>query len=284
MQAITLGTGSPLPDPHRAGPATLVRAGGLDLLFDCGRGVLMRMAAVPVGVAGLTGVFLTHLHSDHVTDLGDLITTQWIGSFAPAPLRVYGPEGTGAFVERSLALMSDDVGYRVGHHEDLTWEPSVEVVEVPHRDLADPGAPQVVLEQDDVRILAAPTDHRPVHPTVGYRIEHDGRSVVIAGDTKPCPGLDSLCAGADLYIQTVVRRSAIEAIPIPRLLDVLDYHSDLAEAAATATRGEVGALVLTHPVPAPPPGSDLAAEWVAETSEGFSGTVAIAEDLMAFEA
>ena len=165
----------------------------------------MRMAAVPVGVAGLTGVFLTHLHSDHVTDLSDLITTQWIGSFAPAPLRVYGPEGTRAFVERSLALMSDDIGYRVGHHEDLTWEPSVEVVEVPHRDLADPE-PQVVLEQDDVRILAAPTDHRPVHPTVGYRIEHDGRSVVIAGDTKPCAGLDALCAGADLYIQTVVRR------------------------------------------------------------------------------
>ncbi|MGZ4759802.1 MAG: MBL fold metallo-hydrolase, partial [Acidimicrobiales bacterium] len=74
MQAITLGTGSPLPDPNRAGPSSLVRAGGLDLLFDCGRGVLMRMAAVPTGMAGVAAVFLTHLHSDHVADLSDIIT------------------------------------------------------------------------------------------------------------------------------------------------------------------------------------------------------------------
>lgn len=285
MQAITLGTGSPLPDPNRAGPSSLVRAGGLDLLFDCGRGVLMRMAAVPVGIGGVAGVFLTHLHSDHVADLSDLITTQWISSFSPTPMRVFGPEGTQSYVDRTLALMSDDVGYRVGHHADLTWEPIIEVTEIPTRDPLDPSsAAEVVFEQDGVRVLAAPTDHRPVHPTVGFRVEHDGRSVVIAGDTKPCAGLDALCAGADLYVQTVIRRSAIEAIPLPRLLDVLDYHSDLAEAAATATRGGVGTLVLTHPVPAPAPGSDAAEEWVAETSEGFTGHVLIAEDLQVFEA
>jgi len=285
VQAITLGTGSPLPDPNRAGPATLVRAGGLDLLFDCGRGVLMRLSAVPVGVGGLATVFLTHLHSDHVSDLNDLITTHWITSMAPTTLRVVGPEGTQAFVDRTLAVMRDDIGYRVGHHEDLTWEPMVEVTEIPERDPADAdGGSTVVFEQGDVRVLAAPTDHRPVHPTVGYRVESEGRSVVLAGDTKPCAGLDALCAGADLYIQTVVRRSAIEALPLPRLLDVLDYHSDLAEAAATATRAAVGALVLTHPVPAPPPGSDLAAEWVAEAAEGFAGTVLLAEDLQVFDA
>ena len=80
-----------------------------------------------------------------------------------------------------------------------------------------------------------------------------------------------------------MRRSAIEAFPIPRLLDVLDYHSNLAEAAATATKGEVGTLVLTHPVPAPPPGSDLAAEWVAEAAAGFAGEVVLAEDLQVFD-
>jgi ribonuclease Z len=284
MQTITLGTGSPLPDPNRAGPCSLVRAAGLDLLFDCGRGVLMRMAAVPVGIGGVATVFLTHLHSDHVADLSDLITTQWISSFTPTPMHVVGPAGTRSHVERTLAVMSDDIGYRVGHHADLTWEPIVEVTEVPARDPHEAGIePEVVFERDGVRVLAAPTDHRPVHPTLGYRIESEGRSVVIAGDTKPCAGLDGLCAGTDLYVQTVVRRSAIEAIPLPRLLDVLDYHSDLAEAAATATRGAVGTLVLTHPVPAPPPGSDQAAEWVTEAAEGFTGTVVIAEDLQVFE-
>ena len=178
MQVITLGTGSPLPDPNRAGPASLVRAGGLDLLFDCGRGVLMRMAAVPVGAGGMAGVFLTHLHSDHVADLSDLITTQWISSFSPTPMRVFGPEGTQSYVDRTLALMSDDVGYRVGHHADLTWEPLVEVTEIPMRDPLDAASTaDVVFEEGGVRVLAAPTDHRPVHPTVGYRVEHDGRSV-----------------------------------------------------------------------------------------------------------
>jgi ribonuclease Z len=274
MQIITLGTGSPLPDPDRAGPATLVRAGGLNLLFDCGRGVLMRAAAVPVGPSGFTTVFLTHLHSDHVSDLNDVITMQWAMSMAPAPLRIVGPVGTATFVERTLTMLRDDIGYRVAHHDDLTWEPMVEVTEV---------TDGVVFEQDGVRVLAEPTDHRPVHPTVGYRVEADGAAVAIAGDTKPCDGLDRLCAGVDLYVQTVVRRSAIEAFPVPRLVDVLDYHSDLAEAAATATRNGVGTLVLTHPVPAPPVGSALAAEWVDETRAGFTGDVVLAHDLQAFE-
>jgi ribonuclease Z len=85
-------------------------------------------------------------------------------------------------------------------------------------------------------------------------------------------------------VQTVVRRRAIEAIPLPRLLDVLDYHSDLAEAAATATRAGVRTLVLTHPVPAPPVGGPLEAEWVAEVvAGGFTGEVVVAHDLQSFE-
>ena len=88
MQVITLGTGCPLPDPDRAGPATLVQAGGFNLLFDCGRGVLMRAAAVSVGAGGFTTVFLTHLHSDHTTDLNDIITMQWAMSFTPTPLKI----------------------------------------------------------------------------------------------------------------------------------------------------------------------------------------------------
>jgi len=275
MQVVTLGTGCPIPDPDRAGPATLVRAAGLNLLFDCGRGVLMRAAAVPVGPSGFAAVFLTHLHSDHVSDLNDVITMQWATSMAPAPLRIVGPVGTAAFVERTLAMLRDDIGYRVTHHDDLTWEPMVEVTEV---------TDGVAFEANGIVVVAAPTDHRPVHPTVGYRVEAEGRVVAIAGDTKPCEGLDRLCAGADIYVQTVVRRSAIEAIPLPRLLDVLDYHSDLAEAAATATRAGVRALVLTHPVPAPPVGSALEAEWVDEARAGFGGDVVLAHDLQVFEA
>ena len=167
MLVTTLGTGCPMPDPDRAGPATMVQAAGLNLLFDCGRGVLMRAAAAGVGPGGFHTVFLTHLHSDHTTDLNDVVTMQWAMSFTPTPLRVVGPVGTAAFVERTLAVLRDDIGYRVTHHDDLTWEPIVEVTEV---------ADGVVLDTDGVRVLAAPTDHRPVDPTVGYRVEHDGRA------------------------------------------------------------------------------------------------------------
>lgn len=274
MQVITLGTGSPLPDPDRAGPATLVRAGGLDLLFDCGRGVLMRAAAVGASAVSLHAVLLTHLHSDHVTDFNDLVTSRWALSAVAQPLVVYGPIGTARFVERTLAVLEDDIGYRLAHHDDLVAAPQVEVHEV------EDGP---VFEVAGVSVSAAPTDHAPVRPTVGYRVEHDGRSVAIAGDTVACEGLDRLCAGADVYVQTVVRRKLIEAIPFPRLQDVLDYHSDLQAAATTASRGGVKTLVLTHPVP--PPGAGTEEEWIAEVRDaGFEGDTRLAHDLLTVDA
>ena len=111
-----------------------------------------------------------------------------------------------------------------------------------------------------VRVTAAPTDHAPVRPTVGYRVDDGGASVVIAGDTVPCAGLDELCAGADMLVHTVVRRDLLEPIELPRLNDVLDYHSTVEDAARTAARGGVGTLVLTHLVPAPRPEAEQ--EWV----------------------
>src|SRR5580658_1968721 len=99
MKVITLGTGSPLPDPNRAGPATLVRTTSGDFLFDCGRGVLMRSAAAGTGPLSFHTVLLTHLHSDHITDFNDIVTMRWAMSPTEQPLRVIGPVGTARFVE-----------------------------------------------------------------------------------------------------------------------------------------------------------------------------------------
>ncbi len=272
MRVTTLGTGSPLPDAARAGAATLVEAGGRQFLVDCGRGVLMRLAAAGSGPGQLTAVLLTHLHSDHVTDFNDVVTTHWIGTFAPTPLRVIGPPGTQAFVDVTLAMLDEDIGYRLAHHEDLTWRPVVEVTEV---------SDGVAFDDGGVRVLAAPTEHKPVHPTVGYRFDHGEATAVCAGDTLPCDGLDRLCAGADVYVQTVIRRSLVEAVPLPRLQDILDYHSDVEQAAMTAARAGVRTLVLTHLVPAPAPGTE--GEWVAEAVAHFAGDVVVAEDLAVFD-
>lgn len=274
MDLVLLGTGNPLPHPDRAGPATLVRAGGAPLLVDCGRGVLMRLAAAGVPTPALLGaVFLTHLHSDHVTDFNDVLTTRWVMAPADFPLTVVGPPGTARFVDRTLAMLADDIGYRLAHHADLTWQPHCNVVEATEGD---------VLEVGGVRVTAAPTDHRPVHPTFGYRFEQGGKAIVVAGDTVPCAGLDGLCAGADVYVQTVIRRSMVENAPSPRFKDILDYHSSVEEAAQTAARAGVRTLVLTHCVPPPVPGTE--SEWVAEARAHFDGDIVLGPDLTVVEA
>lgn len=268
IDIVLLGTGSPLPDANRAGPSTLVRAGGRTFLVDCGRGVLLRAAAAATPPGALTALLLTHLHSDHITDLNDVITTRWVTSFAPSPLRLIGPPGTQEVVDGILASLRPDISYRLAHHEDLSWPPPVDITEVIDGVVHDDGL---------VRVVAAPTDHRPVAPTVGFRFEAGGRAVVLAGDTVPCEGLDQLCAGADALVITVIREDLLHAIGVPRLIDVCDYHSTVQQAAETAKRAGVGTLVLTHCVPPIPPGAE--GEWKALAAETFAGEIVVAADL-----
>jgi ribonuclease Z len=272
VKVTVLGSGSPLPDPDRAGPSTLVRTAAGDLLFDCGRGVLMRAAAAASGPGAFRAVFLTHLHSDHITDLNDIITMRWATSFQPNPLTVFGPVGTGSLVEATEAMLEPDVSYRLAHHDDLTWPPSTVATDV------EDG---VVFEAEGVSVTAAPTDHAPVRPTVGFRVEHQGRAVTIAGDTVPCEGLDRLSQGADVLVHTVVRRDIIEQIGLPRLTDVLDYHSSVEDAARTAARNGVATLLLTHLVPAPAPGAEQ--EWIDLAAAHFDGEVVVASDLLSLD-
>ena len=268
IEVMLLGTGNPLPDPARAGAATLVRAGGKTLLFDAGRGVCMRLAGAGVLPVMLDAVVLTHLHSDHICDLNDVVTTQWVMSPQPKVLPIFGPVGTQEVVDGLMAMLRPDVGYRIAHHEDLTWEPQLEVTEL--------GA-GVVLDDNGVKVIAAASDHRPVEPTLAYRIEHDGKSAVIAGDTVPCAGLDELCAGADIYVQTVLRDDLVNMVPMQRFRDTVDYHSTLEQTAQTATRAGVRTLVLTHQIPTPAPGSDD--EWIAIARKHFDGHIVFGTDM-----
>ena len=268
VEVVLLGTGNPLPDASRAGAATLVRAGQRIYVVDAGRGVCMRMAAAGVLPLMCDAVLLTHLHSDHIGDLGDIITTHWVMSQEALTLEVKGPARTSEVVAGVLASLAPDVGYRLSHHEDLTWEPQVAVTEL---------TPGIVVDDGSVRVMAAATDHRPVEPTLAYRFEHEGHSVVVAGDTLPCPGLDELCQDADVYVQTVLRDDLVSLVPLQRFRDTIDYHSTVEQAAQTAARNGVGTLVLTHQIPTPAPGS--ADEWSAIARRHFDGEIVFGEDL-----
>lgn len=273
LRITLLGTGSPIPDPNRAGPSTLVQGPGTTLLVDAGRGVLMRLTAAGVMPPMLDAVLLTHLHSDHICDLNDVITTHWVLSMESTTLRVIGPRGTRAVVDGILASLGPDISYRLAHHDDLTAGPDVDVTEVAPGDTFDLGG---------AAITVGATDHRPVEPTVGFRVDQDGASVVLAGDTVPCDALDELCRGAGVYVQTVIRDDLIAAIPLRRLQDIVDYHSSVSQAAQTAERAGVDTLVLTHYVPAPPPGDTD--EWVAAAAEHFGGRIVAGDDLTTVEA
>lgn len=268
LTVVTLGTGSPIPDPNRAGPSNLVRSESTSVLVDAGRGVVMRLAAAGVMPQSLDAVVLTHLHSDHICGLNDVATTHWVTSVAPTPLRLVGPVGTQQLVDGMMQMLRLDIGYRMAHHADITWEPIVEVDEV---------IPGDSFEVGDLHVVTGATAHKPVEPTIGLRFESGDAAIVLGGDGVPCDGLDALCRGADVFVQTVIRDDLVLQIPFPRLHDILDYHSTVEQAAETAQRTGVGTLVLTHYVPGIFPGTEE--EWRTLATDAFDGTVILADDL-----
>lgn len=276
-----LGTGSPMPSPDRAGPATLISAGegpeGEHYLVDAGRGVLMRLAAAGLGAPNLAAVLITHLHSDHITDLNDVITTRWVMTFEETPLTIVGPVGTKSVVDHLLASLEPDIEYRIAHHQDLDHRPPITVIEV-----ADGLVELPKGQGGKVAITCAQTDHKPVEPSVGFRFDlgtdQGVAAVVAAGDTVPCAGLDALCEGASALVHTVIRKDIINNIPMQRLQDTLDYHSSPEQAAQTAAKARVDTLIYTHYVP-PIPAGGTADDWRSLGAAHFDGTIEVGDDL-----
>ena len=276
MEIVLTGTGSPLPDANRAGPSTLVKAGPegaqTHVLVDAGRGTIMRLTAAGTIPPFLAAVLITHLHSDHVCALNDVMTTHWVMTQGNGTLAIYGPPGTADFVERQLHALELDVGYRIAHHDPLTEGPKVNVTELEPGDSFTLGTGEAAIE-----VTTAATEHAPVKPTIGYRLSHGGSTAAIVGDTIPCAGVDELAAGADAYVQTVLRTDLVQAVPNEMFQDILDYHSDVTDAAETAARVGAKRLVLTHLVPAPPPGQYD--DWIARAAEHFDGEIIAGDDL-----
>jgi ribonuclease Z len=267
VKVVLLGTGGPHPDPQRAGAALLVQANGQRLLFDSGRGVVERLWAAGYAPDEVAQVFLTHLHSDHITGLGDLWLTGRIWRRA-TPLSVRGPAGTDDLVRNLRAAYRFDLQAR----DNLDADPVSAARSIDGADIT----PGLVYERDGVRVTAFAVDHGHVRPAFGYRVDYGGRSVVISGDTRPSEHLMEHARGVDLLVHEVAAASASLLQRNPALERILAYHTTPPQLVEVLKRTKPRLAVLTHLVLA---GVD--AETVLETVEkGYDGRVALGADLM----
>jgi len=191
MRVTMLGTGTPFPNAERFGSAILVEAAGKRLLFDCGRGAVIRLTQAGVSPSEVDGLFLTHLHSDHVVGIPDLWLSGWFLG-RDRPLQVWGPSGTRSMAEHLLQAFAFDIHVGEAAPEPLPAKGvEIDAKEVEQGNVYDDGL---------VRVSAFVVDHGTVKPAFGYRVDYAGHSVVISGDTKFCQNLIDFARDADCLI------------------------------------------------------------------------------------
>jgi len=276
-----LGTGGPEPTTARFGPATLVQAGGLTLLFDAGRGVTVRLYQLGISTAkGIDGVFLTHYPSDHVEGLPDLWMTGYIfGPFGSRnrPLRLWGPSdgkepGGAARIARGLTeAFSDDARIREADEHIATIATQIEA--------HDFQPDHVVFDESGVKVTAFTVDHGElVKPSVGYRVDYGSRSVTLSGDTKFSENLIKFASGTGLLIHEVFAISP-QLAALPQLKPVADHHTSPEQAGEVFSRVKPKLAAYTHLILL---GASVD-EVLSRTRSAYQGPVAAGEDLMRFE-
>ena len=272
-----LGTGTPIPDPDRFGPSTLVEAGNKKLLFDAGRGVPIRVRQLGFRESKIDVVFLTHYHSDHTAGIPDIWLTGWLGNSRQEPFRLIGPVGAKSLMANLESAYALDIKIRL---EDEKLPPGgiATVVEEFEKD-------GIVYDKDGVKVIAFTVDHgAAIKPAVGYRIEYKGHAVVISGDTRYDQNVIKYGTGVDLLIHEVciVRP---ELLSNPYIQRVVDHHTSPREAGQVFSLAKPKLAVYSHLVflssdKVPRATVD---DIVAGTRETYDGPLQVGEDLMSFE-
>ncbi|MEO8522569.1 MAG: MBL fold metallo-hydrolase [Acidobacteriota bacterium] len=282
FRVVLVGTaGGPTLNPQRAGIGTLVAAGPELLLFDCGRGVptaMVRMALKPVD---LTGVFLTHLHSDHVIALPELYLYPWASQGRTVPFRVWGPAGTRAMMRHLQQAFAFDIHVRRDVDERLSAEGIRAIVTDIHEG--------VVFDSHGVKVTAFVVDHGAVKPAFGYRVDYQQHSLVLSGDTRPSDNLIKYASGADLLIHELGRSKQDPALVGPDdewLPDhsqtrhharmVAAHHTDPVEAGTVLQAARPKLAVFSHYNGAP-------ASILSLVRQHYAGPVEFGEDGMTID-
>jgi ribonuclease Z len=258
LSVLLVGTGSPLPDKSRAGPSALVAAGDRLFIIDAGLDCARNLLLWRVPLEKVSAILLTHFHSDHIPELGELRLQTWVAG-RKSPLPVYGPPGVDTVVNGFNQAYALDAGYRTEHHGAAMLPPDA-VAMVPHAVPIASGATAIVLDSDGLKITAIRVHHEPATPAYGYRFDYHGRSVVISGDTAPDEDLARAAHGADILVHEGLSPEMVGILHDEMLAngrsrsakimhDIPGYHTSPVEAARIANEAGAKLLVFTHIIP-----------------------------------
>lgn len=268
FKVILLGSGvGPRMDLRQFGASILVEAGDQRLLFDCGRGATIRMGQLGIPHGSISRLFLTHLHSDHVVQIPDLLLTGWVGGGRNVPLEVWGPEGTSHMMNHLQQAFAFDIHMRREVDEKVHGE-GIKVV--PH-DIKE----GIVYQQKGIKVIAFLVDHSPVTPAFGYRIDYKGRSVVLSGDTRVSQNLIRFAQGADVLVHEVLDEETVRSW-FPNNPAIA--KSILAKHTTPEQAGEVFAIV--KPRLAVYSHAPEAGRVITQTRKTYQGPLQGAEDLL----
>ncbi len=288
LHVYVCGTGSPMPDPDRAGACLGVIAGETRLIFDVGSGSMRVLGRMGFPVGRTERLFLTHLHSDHFDGLGELMVQSWVQGARAAPLPVSGPPGTaevaGAF-NRAYAI---DAAYRTAHHGAGVANPAGAGL-APEEIVIPAGSDSVVvLRKGALTVTAIRVSHDPVKDAYAYRIDYKGRAIAISGDTAYDPRLARAARGVDVIfhealdaelvgrMQAAARRNGAAATA-KVLSDIPGYHATPVEAAKIAALAKARMLVYYHTIP-PLPFPLVETLFLEGTGDTFGGDIRISRD------
>ena len=269
IKVTLLGTGSPRPSVERSGPAVLVEVGGKYLLFDTGRGVVQRLQQLDIRISEIQNIFLTHLHSDHISALEDIWLTGWIYQ-RPMPLNIFGPEGTKSFVDHLRQAYSYDVQLR-NQYSGLDLNAGATVTS----DIK----PGVIYSEDGIKVTAFLVDHRPVDPAYGYRVDFGERSMVISGDTTYSQSLVDHSLETDLLVHEIMAVKSEILEKNPRLQKIQRYHTSPEQLVKVLENTKPRVAVMTHVIVVGMPESEVS----QQINKGYQGELYLGEDLMSIE-
>jgi len=274
---ILLGTGGgPRPRKANSASAQVIVVHDAAYVIDCGDGVARQLVSAGVRLSQLRHILLTHQHSDHNADYGNLILLAWTAGLKTR-IDCWGPPPLQRMTDLFMEMNAYDIRTRIEDEGRVPLQPLVHVHE-----LAKGG---VVFEDENVRVRAVLVDHPPVVPAFGYRFDAADRSIVISGDTKPSENLIALAQGADVLVHEALYPAAVDrlvaGVPNASSLrrSILSHHTSAEDAGRIAKAAGVKMLVLSHLVP--PDDSAITDQmWIESARTHYDGKIIVGRDLL----